>query len=319
MDKYISIDKIVHTISKTHKFDKEKLYAINTSDVLEGEIINAPLMEVSELKGQFKKTIEKGDLLFSEIRPANKRYAKVKIEDTKDYVVSTKLMVLRKYNDEVDFDKDWLEDARRYYTNIVGKYGPQVLNLLKKAASLDIKIIAPLHGPVWRSNLEYFISKYQMWASYTPEEKGVLIVYASMYGNTEQAAQILASKLTANGVKKVAVYDVSKTHVSYLVSEAFKYSHIVFASVTYNLEIYPVMLDFMMHLKMLNLNKRTGAIVYNGTWAPAAGKAMREFLTTSLKNWTVLDKEVKITSALDDVSNIQIKELAKAIAEDVNQ
>lgn len=223
------------------------------------------------------------------------------------------------FNDEVDFDKDWLEDARRYYTNIVGKYGPQVLNLLKKAASLDIKIIAPLHGPVWRSDLDYLLSKYQMWASYTPEEKGVLIVYASMYGNTEQAAQILASKLIANGVRKVAVYDVSKTHVSYLVSESFKYSHIVFASVTYNLEIYPVMLDFMMHLKMLNLNKRTGAIVYNGSWAPAAGKAMREFLTTSLKNWTVLDKEVKITSALDDVSNIQIKELAKAIAEDMNQ
>ena len=121
MDKYISIDKIVHTISKTHKFDKEKLYAINTSDVLEGEIINAPLMEVSELKGQFKKTIEKGDLLFSEIRPANKRYAKVKIEDTRDYVVSTKLMVLRKYNDEVDFDYFYYCLTNEWFLNILQK------------------------------------------------------------------------------------------------------------------------------------------------------------------------------------------------------
>ena len=143
------------------------------------------------------------------------------------------------FNDEVDFDRDWLDDARRYYTNIVGKYGTFVQKLLKKLQTLDVKMICPLHGPVWRSNLEYFIEKHDKWSKYEPEEKGVLIAYASMYGNTESAAQALACKLVEKGCPDVKVYDVSNTPVSYLISDAFKYSNIVLASVTYNLPRRP--------------------------------------------------------------------------------
>ena len=139
------------------------------------------------------------------------------------------------FNDEVNFDRDWLDDARRYYTNIVGKYGPHVQHLLKKAATLDIKMICPLHGPVWRTDLGYILDKYHKWSTYEPEEQGVMIAYASMYGNTESAAQVLAAKLVEKGVHNVVVHDVSNTHVSQLIADTFKYSHIVLASVTYNL------------------------------------------------------------------------------------
>lgn len=157
------------------------------------------------------------------------------------------------FNDEVKFDREWLDDARRYYTNIVGKYGPHVQSLLKKAGGIDIKIICPLHGPVWRSDLGYFLEKYDKWSRYEPEEKGVMIVYASMYGNTENAVSVLASKLVEKGMTNVVMYDVSKTHVSQLISETFKYSHVVLASVTYNLGIYPLMHNYLMDMKALNL------------------------------------------------------------------
>jgi flavorubredoxin len=170
------------------------------------------------------------------------------------------------FNDEVNFDRDWLDEARSYYTNIVGKYGPHVQYLLNKASSLDIKKICPLHGPVWRSNLGYFLDKYDKWSRYEPEEKGVMIVYASMYGNTEAAATDVATKLVEKGMSNVVMYDVSKTHVSYLISEVFKYSHLVLASVTYNLKIYPPMLNFLMDMKALNLQKRTVALIENGSW-----------------------------------------------------
>ena len=142
------------------------------------------------------------------------------------------------FADEVDFERDWLDDARRYYVNIVGKYGTQVQALLKKAATVDIDMICPLHGPVWRTNLSWFIEKYQRWSTYTPEDNAVMIAYASVYGNTENAANILASKLAARGVKKIAMYDVSATHPSVIVSEAFRCSHLVFASTTYNAGIF---------------------------------------------------------------------------------
>ena len=150
------------------------------------------------------------------------------------------------FADEVNFDRDWIDEARRYLTNIVGKYGPHIQLLLKKAGGIldQIKYICPLHGPVWRKDLGYFIDKYDKWSRYEPEVKGVLIVYASMYGNTEAAAQALAAKLCEKGITDVAVYDVSNTHVSYLIAESFKYSHIVLASVTYNLGIYPVMKNY---------------------------------------------------------------------------
>lgn len=219
------------------------------------------------------------------------------------------------FSDEVDFDREWLDDARRYYTNIVGKYGPHVQALLKKAGTVDIKIACPLHGPVWKQkDLGYLIDKYDKWSRYEPEEKGVLIVYASMYGNMESAAQVLASKLTAKGVEKVAVYDVSNTHVSQLIAETFKYSHIVLASVTYNLGIYPLMHNYLMDMKALNMQKRTVAIMEGGSWAPKAGQLMEEFLD-NMKQMTVLNEKVTVLSTLNESSEIEMDQMVEAIAE----
>ena len=157
------------------------------------------------------------------------------------------------FNDELDFNREWLDEARRYYTNIVGKYGPQVQNVLKKASSLDIQMICPLHGPVWRSNLNFIIEKYDLWSRYEPEEKGVMIAYASMYGNTENMAEILAVMLAEAGVKNIHMHNISKTHVSELISDSFKYSHIVLASPTYNNGIYPLMDNYLEDMKALSL------------------------------------------------------------------
>lgn len=220
------------------------------------------------------------------------------------------------FADEVDFDRDWLDDARRYYTNIVGKYGPQVQNLLKKAATLDIKYICPLHGPVWRENLGYFIDKYDKWSRYEPEQKGVLIAYASMYGNTECAANILAAKLCEKGITNVALYDVSNTHVSYLIAEAFKYSHMALLSVTYNLGVFPVMANFLEDMAALNLQNRTAAVVCNGSWAPQAGPKLVEAVG-KMKNTTILNDVMTITSSLNGDTCAQLEQLADAICESV--
>lgn len=218
------------------------------------------------------------------------------------------------FNDEVNFDRDWIDDARRYYTNIIGKYGPQVKKLLKKAATIDIKIICPLHGPVWRSDLGYFLDKYDKWSRYEPEEKGVMIAYASMYGNTENAANVLATRLVEKGVKNVVVYDVSKTHVSQLISEAFRLSHIVLASVTYNLGIFPVMHNFIMDMKALNLQKRTVAVIENGSWAPQAGSKITELLD-EMKEMTVLNEHVSILSSLNETTSDEMDVLVDSIIE----
>ena len=224
------------------------------------------------------------------------------------------------FADEVNFDRDWIDDARRYLTNIVGKYGPHVQLLLKKAGGIldQIKYICPLHGPVWRKDLGYFIDKYDKWSRYEPEEKGVLIAYASMYGNTEAAAQALASKLCEKGVTNVWVYDVSNTHVSQLVSESFRLSHVVLASVTYNLGIYPVMHDYLMHLKALNLQHRTFAIIENGSWACKSGDLMQKFIDDEMKNMTVLNERLSLASALNDSKAVELDTLADAIVESVN-
>ena len=215
------------------------------------------------------------------------------------------------------FDKnaDWASEARRYYLNIVGKYGPQVQALLKKAAALDIKTICPLHGPVWRKDLGWFIEKYDTWSRYAPETQGVLIVYASMYGNTENAAQALATSLCDKGMSKVAMYDVSSTHVSQLISEAFKYSHIVLASVTYNLGIYPAMHDFLMDMKALNLQNRTFAIIENGSWAVKSGDLMQKFVNDELKNMTVLNERLSLASSMGTDKRTELEALADAILE----
>lgn len=217
------------------------------------------------------------------------------------------------FNDEVDFDRDWLDDARRYYTNIVGKYGPHVQHLLKKAQAIDIKVICPLHGPVWRNNFNYLLDKYDQWSRYEPEVKGVLIAYASMYGNTESAAQVLATKLVEKGITNISVRDVSNTHVSELIADSFKYSHIILTSVTYNLGIYPIMHDFLMHMKALNVQKRIIGIIENGSWAPKAGSLMKEFVDQQMKQMSVLPKEVTIISSLDQSHANEMDELVESI------
>ena len=218
------------------------------------------------------------------------------------------------FADEVDFDRDWIDDARRYYTNIVGKYGPQVQNLLKKASALDIRYICPLHGPVWRKDLEYFIDKYDKWSRYEPEKKGVMICYASMYGNTENAANVLASLLCERGVTETALYDVSCTHVSYLIAEAFKYSHMAILSVTYNLGIFPVMKNFLEDMAALNLQKRSVALICNGSWAPQAGPQMAA-AADKMKDTTKLSDVITIVSSLNDATYQQLEQLADTIAD----
>lgn len=223
------------------------------------------------------------------------------------------------FNDEVNFDRDWIDDARRYFTNIVGKYGPHVQALLKKATTIDIKIVCPLHGPVWRSDLGYFIDKYDHWSRYEPEEKGVMIAYASMYGNTEAAAQALAAKLCEKGMTNVALYDVSNTHVSQLISETFRLSHVVLASVTYNLGIYPVMHNYLMDMKALNLQNRTFAIVENGSWACKSGDLMQKFIDEELKNMTVLNERLSLASSLHPDKAVELDRLADGILESMKE
>ncbi len=219
------------------------------------------------------------------------------------------------FNDEVNFDRDWIDEARRYYTNIVGKYGPHVQLLLKKAAGIvdDIKYICPLHGPVWRSDFGYLLDKYNHWSTYEPEEDGVMIVYASMYGNTEAAAGALAAKLCEKGFTNVVMYDVSNTHVSYLISETFRLSHIVLASVTYNLGIYPVMHNYLMDMKALNLQKRTFALIENGSWACKSGDLMEKFIQNDLKNMTLLSERLSLASTLKSEKAPELDAFADAI------
>lgn len=217
------------------------------------------------------------------------------------------------FADEVNFERDWLDDARRYFINIVGKYGVQVQNLLKKAATLEIKMICPLHGPVWRENLGWFIEKYDTWSSYKPENQAVMIAYASIYGNTENAAEILASKLADKGVKNIAMYDVSVTDPSVIVSESFRCSHLVFAAPSYNGGIFTKMETVLSELKAHSLQNRTVAIMENGTWAPVAGRQMREIFA-GMKNIELLEEGVTIRSAVKEAQEASLEALAEKIA-----
>lgn len=218
------------------------------------------------------------------------------------------------FNDEVDFEKDWLTEARRYYANIVGKYGTPVQTLLKKAAGLDIQMICPLHGPVWRTELGYFIDKYDKWSRYEPEDKEVVIIYGSIYGHTEAAANALATKLAIKGLKKIKVYDVSTTHVSDLIAEIFRASHIVLACSTYNGGIYPPMENLLADMKALSVQNRTIAVMDNGTWAPAAGRLMIKELE-EMKNITILDMKLAIKSALKQEREEELDAFAKQITD----
>ncbi len=216
------------------------------------------------------------------------------------------------FADCYNFEIQWLSEARRYYTNIVGKYGPQVQNLLKKAQSLEISMICPLHGPIWRKDISWFVSKYATWSSYVPEEKAVLIAYASIYGGTENATNILANMLAEKGVTNIALYDVSATHPSYLVSEAFRCSHLVFASPTYNAGIFTNMENVLLDLKAHNLQNRTVAVIENGSWAAVSATQMKTILC-SMKNITVLEEAVSIKSTVKEENYTQLGSLASAI------
>lgn len=221
------------------------------------------------------------------------------------------------FDDEITFDTTWMNDARRYYTNIVGKYGVQVQALLKKAASLDIEMICPLHGPIWRKNLGLLLEKYQKWSTYEPEDKTVMIAYATMYGNTENAANVLAGMLADKGVKNIAMYDVSETDVSELVAESFRCSHLVLAAPTYNSRIQPKMEAYLSDIKALNLQNRTVAVIDNGTWAATAGKQMIGMLE-GMKNMTILENTISIKSALAENQLGALEALADELAKQVN-
>ena len=218
------------------------------------------------------------------------------------------------FADEVDFMRDYLDEARRYYCNIVGKYGVQVQALLKKASALEINMVCPLHGFVWRSHFNEYVEKYAQWSSYIPEEQGVMIAYASVYGNTANAAEITASRLRDKGIKTV-MFDVSVTPVSEIVAAAFKWSHLLFASTTYNAGVFISMEDLLRDLVSHNIQNRTVALIENGSWAATAGKIMQEILAPC-KNMTFLENKVSIKSALKENQLAEIDALVDLIAKD---
>ena len=220
------------------------------------------------------------------------------------------------FADEVNFEQDWLPDARRYYCNIVGKYGKQVQDVLAKAGTVNIRTLCPTHGPVWRKNLGWILDKYNLWSSYTPEEKAVMVVYGSVYGGTESAAHTIAAKISQNGIANVVVYDVSKTHVSELIAEAFRCSHIVLASITYNMGIFTPMKNFLLDLEAHNLQNRCFSLLENGSWAPVSGKLMKEIIDR-IPNSKVEGKVVTIMSSPANKDLSALTTLADTVSESV--
>lgn len=215
----------------------------------------------------------------------------------------------------LDTDEDWTCEARRYYINIVGKYGAQVQALLKKASSLDIKTICPLHGPILNENLEYYINKYDIWSSYRAENEGIMIAYTSMHGNTAQAVKELKARLEELNAPKVAIADLARDDMAEAIEDSFRYDRLVVASPTYDGALFPIMEDFLYHLKMKNYQNRKVAIIENGSWAPMAGKKMKEHFE-GMKNITLCDTVVTIKSALNDTSKEQLNRLADELMAD---
>ena len=212
----------------------------------------------------------------------------------------------------LDTKEDWACEARRYYFNIVGKYGMQVQGLLKKAAALDIQVICPLHGPVLKENLGFYIDKYNTWSSYAPEDQGILIAYASVHGNTGAVAEKLADMLREMGAPKVVVSDLAREDMAEVIEDAFRYDRIVLASVTYDAGLFPAMESLLARLKSKNYQKRTAGLIENGSWAPMAGKLMREALA-GMKEITVLEPVVTVKSTLNTESEAQLRTLAEAL------
>jgi flavorubredoxin len=220
------------------------------------------------------------------------------------------------FSDEMDFEEVFLDETRRYYANIVGKYGLQVQAALKKVSSVQIEMICPLHGPVWRKNLDYILSKYDLWSRYAPEKRGVVVAYASMYGNTENAACALAERLAAMGVEDMRIHDVSKTHISAVISDAFKYSHLVLASPTYNMGLYLGMETLLRDMAALNMRGRKVALIGNGSWAPAAHTVMERMLG-DMKDMELLAPPLVIRSALKASQMEALSALAQAVGKSV--
>lgn len=212
----------------------------------------------------------------------------------------------------LDVEEDWADEARRYYIGIVGKYGVQVQNVLKKAKALDVQTICPLHGPALTEDLGYYLNLYDLWSSYRPEADGVVIAYCSIYGNTQKAVEMLAERLQARGVKTV-VTDLARDDMAAAVAEAFRYSKLVLATPTYNADVFPFMRSFIDHLTERNYQNRTVGFVENGSWAPTAAKVMKKMLETS-KNLTQLDPVVTVKGAPDAAAQAQLEALAQALA-----
>lgn len=214
----------------------------------------------------------------------------------------------------LDTDEDWTCEARRYYFNIVGKYGAQVQALLKKASTLDIKMICPLHGPILKENLGYYIDKYNIWSSYLPEDEGIFIAYASIHGNTADAAKYMAKILREKGATKVTLTDLARDDMAEAIEDAFRYNKMIIAASSYNAGLFPPMEQFLHHLKGKNYQNRTIGIIENGTWAPSAGKCMKNILS-EMKNITICEPVVTIMSKMDEESKERIEQLAKDIFE----
>lgn len=223
------------------------------------------------------------------------------------------------YADQVDFEENYLDSARRYYVNIVGKFGPQVVKVLQKAAGIPIEVICPLHGVVFRTpeTIQYIIEKYLHWAKYVPEKKGVVIAFSSIYGNTERAACVLAHKLSMLGIRDVRLYDVAKIHPSYVTAKAWEYSHLVLAAPTYNLNLFLPMENFLHDLKTLMFQNRKIAVIGNHSWASAAYNMMVDYVQNRFKNCELLEPTLDMKSSLRDDQESIIDEIAKAVADDI--
>lgn len=220
------------------------------------------------------------------------------------------------FNDDLDFEKTYLNKARRYYANIVGKYGMQVQNALKKLEGTEINKICPLHGPIWRNNLSYILEKYEKWSKYEPEDNSVVIIYSSVYGNTENVANVLANKLSQKEIKNIKVYDASNTDVSILVSESFRCSNIAIISTTYNMEVFPKIAEYIDHIRRMNLQNRTISIIENATWAPGISKSIKDQIS-QMKNMKILEETLSIKSSIKYEQEEKLNKIVEDIATDL--
>lgn len=223
----------------------------------------------------------------------------------------------RIFNDELDYRHGFMDEARRYYANIVGKYGAQVQAVFKKLPS-EIAYICPLHGPIWRRDIPFILEKYQAWSTYTPEENGVFIAYASMYGDTELAASVLASKLAERGMVNMKMVDVSSHHYSYHISDIFKYGTIVFAAPSYNMSVHPKMNELIHEMKEITVRNRAYAVIENGSWAPSAAKTIKK-IVDELKDMRQIGETFTIKSAILEEQEVKLDELAELIVDEISE